>query len=419
MTQPCPAAPARRALKEKGLATRAAIIEAAHEVFRQQGYYGASVSQITRRANVSMGTFYQYFRSKELVFQELSDLIVERFTQKAQALALEGLAPGQRLHCIVELMLTHSRDNLAFNRILGESELIGRVTIAHYDAIARFLRGFFRNETRQGHLRALDPEMLAYALIGMCYFHFLDWKTTRADYSHEQLTGLITDLFGSGINGPADWKKPADWDMLALPPPVDVDGEDEEPLSKGEKTRRAILKAAETVLGETGFNRANIFDITREAGVAQGTFYVHFESKFDLIEGIVKYYNHLMRRELQRVVARVQDRRDAERVGILSFFEFTRQHPKIYRIVPECEVISREVSLWYYEKIIHGYLKGLQQGIEKGEIREFPLIFLARCLMGLTHFLALKWIIWSPQPELPKKLASDILTFLLYGSRNA
>jgi len=407
----------RRTIRKKGLATRAAILEAAHAVFKEEGYYNASVSRITRRSHVSMGTFYQYFRSKALVFQELNDLIISRFMEKAKALPLEGMGHERRLREVIGLMLLHSRDNLAFNRILGESELIDRVTIAHYDAIAGFYRHFFKEEARRGHIRPLDPEMLAYALIGMCYFHCQDWKTTREDFSHEELTDRITDLFSFGISGPAEWKKPAGWTLLSLPEPAPLDDEHREPLSKGEKTRKAILKAAETVLGESGFNRANIFEITREAGVAQGTFYIHFESKYDLIEGIVKHFNRMMRRELQRFVTRVLDRRDAERVGTLSFFDFTRKHHKIYRIVPECEVIRRDVSLWYYEKIFHGYLKGLREGIEKAEIRNLPPVFLARCLMGLNHFLALKWIIWSPRPKLPPKRASEILSFLRDGCR--
>jgi hypothetical protein len=124
-----------------------------------------------------------------------------------------------------------------------------------------------------------------------------------------------------------------------------------------------------------------------------------------------------MRRELQRVVAKTMDRRDAERVGILSFFEFTRQHRRIYRLVPECEIISHEVSLWYYRKLAHGYIKGLRRGIEKGEIRKFPPVFLARSLMGFTHFIALKWIIWQTNSgaDLPKQLLADIIELLLFG----
>ena len=59
-----------RPLKSKGLATRATILDAAHEVFKNTGYYGSSISEITRRCGISMGTFYHYFTNKEQVFLE-------------------------------------------------------------------------------------------------------------------------------------------------------------------------------------------------------------------------------------------------------------------------------------------------------------------------------------------------------------
>jgi len=259
--------------------------------------------------------------------------------------------------------------------------------------------------------------MVAYGLIGICYFHSLEWGNSEQPLSERQLVDLITDLAMNGIRGPAPWKRPPDWSLLSLPEPIPLHPENAEPLTKGEKTRQAIFRAAERVLGQYGVNRANIAEITREAGVAQGTFYVHFESKSDLIEGFVKYINREMRRELQRVVVRTRDRRDAERVGILAFYEFLRQHREIYRVVPEFEMIGRDVSLWYYKKMAHGYIQGLEQGIQKGEVRDIPVVFLARSLMGLTHFIGLKWIIWNtdPQAEIPSQLLKDIIEFVLFG----
>jgi len=414
------ARPKRRKKKvrtAKGIATRAAILDAAHDVFKSTGYYGASVSEISRRCGFSMGTFYQYFRNKEQAFQELNDLIISRFMERAQSVSMEGLSFEARLKGMIRLLFGHTRDNLAFHVILGESELIDRLTIAYYESIARHCRDFLRMEAQKGNIRPLDPNMVAYGLIGICYFHSLDWQTGEDEPEEEKIVDLILDFAMAGISGPAEWEGDQNRDLLSLPDPTDLKQEDAEPLTKGEKTRQAIFRAAEKVIGENGINRANIFEITREAGVAQGTFYVHFESKHDLIEGFVKYFNHQMRREVQRVAAKTRDRREAERVGILSFLEFVRQHRKIYRIVPECEIISREVSLWYYNKIAHGYIAGLKRGIEKKEIRNLPSVFLARTLMGLTHFIALKWIIWSidTQPQIPDHLLSDIIDFLFFG----
>ena len=100
-----------------------------------------------------------------------------------------------------------------------------------------------------------------------------------------------------------------------------------------------------------------------------------------------------------------------------AFYKFLRQHREIYRVVPECEMIDREVSLWYYRKMAQGYIQGLQQGIERREIRNLPAVFLARSLMGFTHFIGLKWIVWntSTRPEIPSHILKDIIEFLLFG----
>ena len=242
--------------------------------------------------------------------------------------------------------MDHTRDNFAFHRILGESELIDRVTIAYYDSITQYYRDFFSREARAGRIKPLDPDVVAYGLTGICYFNSLDWGTPDENFPQGELVEQITDLAINGISGPTKWEKPTDWSLFSFPEPAPLHSEKKEPLTKGAKTRKTILTAAEKVIGQRGINRANISEITREAGVAQGTFYVHFKSKSDLIEGFVRYINHVMRQEVQRAVSGARDRRDVERVGIWTFLEFLRRHREIYRVVPECEMISREVAQW-------------------------------------------------------------------------
>ena len=406
-----------RNLTKKGAATRAVIIDAAHEVFRATGYYASSISEVTRRAGVSLATFYQYFKNKEQVFQELNDVIIERFMNKADALSLDGLDFESRLKKVITLLYDHTKNHLAFHRILGESELIDRVTLAYYEALARFLRNFLRNETVAGNIRSLDLNIIAYGLIGICYFHSLKWNEPREDLSEEQIIGLMTELIMNGISGSAEWKRPPDLDILSLPQLAPLRDEVNEPLTKGEKTRQAILQAAEKVFGKYGINRAGISEITREAGVASGTFYVHFASKAKLVEGYVKYVNRNMRCEIQLATASLADRRDAERVGILICFNFVLRHRDVYRIIPEFEMIDKEVALWYYEVTAKGYVAGLDQAMKKGEIRQYPPVFLAHSLMGITHFIGLKWLIWAANPnqELFRQTLENNIDFILWG----
>ncbi|MEQ3550012.1 TetR/AcrR family transcriptional regulator [Pseudonocardia nematodicida] len=51
--------------------TRAALLEAAREVFAERGYEGASVDDIARVAGVSVGSIYSRFGNKETLFRAL------------------------------------------------------------------------------------------------------------------------------------------------------------------------------------------------------------------------------------------------------------------------------------------------------------------------------------------------------------
>lgn len=58
-------------LGARGARTRAALLAAAYDVFRENGFQNSSVALIAERASVGTGTFYQYFRDRSDVLGEL------------------------------------------------------------------------------------------------------------------------------------------------------------------------------------------------------------------------------------------------------------------------------------------------------------------------------------------------------------
>jgi AcrR family transcriptional regulator len=68
-----------------------------------------------------------------------------------------------------------------------------------------------------------------------------------------------------------------------------VEAEREAPRSaRGRRTRATLVAAARTVFERDGFLDARITDITKEAGVASGTFYTYFESKEEAFKAVVE-----------------------------------------------------------------------------------------------------------------------------------
>lgn len=406
-----------RSLKPKGLTTRTAILESAREVFRDMGYYQTSISEITRRCGLSIGTFYQYFKNKEQIFLELNDQIISSFWEKAEGLPREAQGFEERLKLVVQLLYEHISNHLYFYRILGEFELIDLVTIGYYDSIARFYREFFRKEAGVGAIRPLDANLVTYGLIGMVYFNALDWGPESESYSIERLISLTADLLINGISGNKSWSRPKDLTVSSSGRKAEGLQEQAEDAARGQVTKRALFQAAEQVFGQYGFNRANISEITRLAGVAQGTFYIHFKSKKDLLEGFVQYLSRELRRTIKRATEDLSDRRDMEREGFLTFFKFLSQHSRIYRVVGESETVGQETGMWYYKKLAEGYVSGLKEGINRGEIKNLPVLFLARSLMGLNHVIGLKWLVWNsyPNAELPKPLLNELILLAMDG----
>ncbi|MCL2089982.1 MAG: TetR/AcrR family transcriptional regulator [Micrococcales bacterium] len=57
--------------------------------------------------------------------------------------------------------------------------------------------------------------------------------------------------------------------------------------ARAEQTRAQLLAAAATVFAEKGYEGSSVGDVAAEAGYTKGAVYVHFDSKEDLLAGIV------------------------------------------------------------------------------------------------------------------------------------
>ena len=62
---------------------RESIIKAAIEEFREHGFLGAKTTRIAKKAHVSSRTLYNHFESKEVLFQAISKIMIERKTTVA------------------------------------------------------------------------------------------------------------------------------------------------------------------------------------------------------------------------------------------------------------------------------------------------------------------------------------------------
>ncbi|QBI20709.1 TetR/AcrR family transcriptional regulator [Egibacter rhizosphaerae] len=205
----------------------------------------------------------------------------------------------------------------------------------------------------------------------------------------------------------------AQWPIEEAPAPTSVEGRT---LSrKGERTRGALLEAAEQVFGALGYHEASIVKITEAAGVAQGTFYRYFSSKQAIFEELVVDLNRRVRHAMSEGAARGTTRAEAERHGFAAYLRFTAEHPALYRIIRQAEFVSPATLREHYEKIAAGYVEGLRRAMGEGEIVEADAEVLAYALMGAGELVGMRWVLWAEASEVPEVVVDELAAFVSRG----
>lgn len=158
----------------------------------------------------------------------------------------------------------------------------------------------------------------------------------------------------------------------------------------GKATFKLIVDSTIKLFYEKGYFNTTIADITKDAGVAAGTFYLYFPSKMSLYRYILMEFQHDIRREIATKVSAVEGRFNKEREGIKTFIKYAMEHPHSYNIIWESLYIDKKIFIDYYDEFAKRYEKGLKQSIVDGEMHDVDTELVSYILMGVTNFIGLK-----------------------------
>jgi AcrR family transcriptional regulator len=404
----------------RGTRTCARLLRSAERAFSRQGYHRTSVAYICRLSQVANGTFYQYFSDKEEIFVAL----VKHLTQSLDAAlaAPRPRSPGAVAHvlALIQSYLSFVQSHARLYQVFREAEFV-RLDLSEdfYQRLAARFIELIQHGIQRGELRRCDPEVIAYCLIGLQEFLALRYVI----WSHS-LTKKQIEMVGSLIQYGIDSGRPLRESWV---PPVPSNSNQNKngglSLAWGAPTRSRLLAAAEIEFGDRGFYQTNVSEIARRAGVALGTVYLYFRSKQELFVELIHEINHGLRRASAQAFAGLKDRRAIERAGFWAFFEFIRHHRRAYGIVREAEFVDGRAGRWYYLSLGEPYARELELAMGRGELREMPAEPLAYALMGMGHFLGLRWLIWpsyqrrdaGPPPELPSHVFDEAMRFIITG----
>lgn len=183
---------------------------------------------------------------------------------------------------------------------------------------------------------------------------------------------------------------------------------------RGEATLEKIIDAASAVFYEKGFHGGSIADITQRAGVGNGTFYIYFDSKLSVYRYLLVEYGKRIRAASNQAISGCANRKEAERLGIRSFFEFVLKDQGIFNIIWESLYIDKSLFDDFYTTFSKSYVSRLKQAQADGEVRDIDPKVLSYVLMGITNFVALNSLVLKQENNV-NHLVDEVMKVLENG----
>lgn len=201
------ARPARAAGRPKDPGKRAAILDAAKDLFVAKGFDATSMDAVAEAAGVSKLTLYSHFGDKLGLFREAVRAVAEGYLPHEVFIARGRLGLRRHLERVARavIALVTGPESLAANRMLAaDARLAGEIGPIYFEAgparVRRECAAMLAELDRRGELSIADPDRAAQHLLVLLKGEFVDravWGCGRGESvpDIERHIASVLDLF--------------------------------------------------------------------------------------------------------------------------------------------------------------------------------------------------------------------------------
>jgi TetR/AcrR family transcriptional regulator, fatty acid metabolism regulator protein len=190
---------------------------------------------------------------------------------------------------------------------------------------------------------------------------------------------------------------------------------------RGTSKRERILRAAVDVFAEHGYFNAKVAQIAKAAGVADGTIYLYFDGKEDLLITIFREHTRNYLRSLERTLANINRAEERLRVAVRHHLE-TLGRDRALAVVSQVELRhSLKFMSLFSQQEVADYLNVIRKIVEHGQQqgvfrRNVHPQLVAKAVFGVLDEMVTSWMLSEKDYDLAaqsEQVADLILTGLL------
>ncbi len=181
---------------------REAILNGAQKVFAELGYGATTVRDIIRKTGLASGTFYNYFKSKEEVFEALMDHSMAQLRPRLRAERVRSRTFEEYLSNVLRVYFEYLIEDHATHLVMRRNTGALRVRMDTPEIIAGFeeIRTYIEEDIVAGKIKNVDGEYLTAAAIGLAQ-EIGDKMMLRENPDATKAAAFATNLILNGIPG--------------------------------------------------------------------------------------------------------------------------------------------------------------------------------------------------------------------------
>lgn len=203
-SSPAPAEPTIEPKTDRGRRTRDLVVQAARTVFEEKGFLDTRIADIAAAAEMSHGTFYTYFQTKDEVFLVIMAQVAESQYEATRVPVDLDASPAMRIEYSIRQYL---RSYEATARLSGVIEQVAILNEGF--RLARLeLRAEFRDRIERGIRRmqdqglvetSLSARVAAEAITSMLSNFAYITLTLGEHYDEDEAVATLTRMWTGGI----------------------------------------------------------------------------------------------------------------------------------------------------------------------------------------------------------------------------
>jgi AcrR family transcriptional regulator len=196
--------------------SRNQLLEAATQVFSENGYHNTLISDIVSKAGVGQGTFYRHFESKYQIFESLLDLFIEKlfenFYEMSTHLPTNDVEyRNASLGAVTRLVQVIERNRGLSLLFLTEAQTIdarmNEKVSGIFDRFALLAQFYLDHAVEHGFARPCNSAVVSQSLVGIA-LRLINkwWKSGIPEMSVEDVIREVVDFAFTGFGISKDEK---------------------------------------------------------------------------------------------------------------------------------------------------------------------------------------------------------------------